>query len=229
MMLKGRLLILFSLIIFIIIFAISNLLSAIFAVAGFFMLSAYIHYRKDKAYKEIFREQLIVGIEMIAGALKTGMSFQQALVYVIKETKEPFSAELKSVMDKIILGDNTEKALYELAEKHKLEELYLVSSAFGITRDAGGNLAEVLSNVVTGMREKIRLEKQIEVLTAQGKLSGFIVGALPFIMLILMYFMDKELILPLFTTLLGWIIVVFALLMELAGIFFIRKIIKIDY
>jgi len=157
------------------------------------------------------------------------MTFQQGLVYVIKETKDPLSGELKSVMDKIMLGVSTEKALFELAETHDLKELHLFSSALEITRDAGGNLSEVLKNIAKGMREKESSEKQIETLTAQSKLSGLIVGLLPVILLTLMYYMDKELVLPMFTTSLGLLLVLIAVCLELLGAVFIIKIINFNY
>ncbi len=229
MILKGRSLILFSFVFFGIFLAVFNPFFAILAGIISYILPAYLKHRKEKAFKETFREQLIDAVELIAGALKSGMTFQQALVYVIAETKEPISSELKSVMEKVMLGVGADKALFELAEKRRLEELFLLSSALAITKDAGGNLAEVLKNICSGLRDRLLLEKQIEVLTAQGKLSGLIVGGLPFAILILMYLVDKELILPMFNSFAGWILLGGALLLELTGALFIRKIVQIDY
>ena len=88
---------------------------------------------------------------------------------------------------------------------------------------------ELISKVSENMRENAKLEGQIKTLTSQGKLSGFIVGILPFVLLGLLSLIDRELILPMFTTTLGMVLMIIALVMENKGALFIKKITTIDY
>jgi len=118
--------------------------------------------------------------------------------------------------------------LSEMALKHNNENIELLALAVGITLEAGGNLSEVLSKVAANMREKSRLEGQVKTLTAQGKLTGIIVGVLPFVMAGAIYFLDKDLMIPMFTTLRGAVLVFAALILELIGFSIIRRITNIE-
>ena len=229
MILKGRSLIIVFILIFIVFLFIFNIFTALILSVIFIGVFFYLGHKKEKLFKDKFKEQLQDGLDLICESLRSGMTFQQSIAYLIKEMPEPISKEFKTVMDKIILGAGVHTALFELAQKHKDEDLQLLASAVNITREAGGNLAEVLKNVTAGMREKARLEKQIETLTAQGKLSGFIVGVLPVILVTIIYFIDRELVLPIFTTISGLLLFFVALALELIGTYFIMKIVKIDY
>ncbi|OGF48033.1 MAG: hypothetical protein A2452_04580 [Candidatus Firestonebacteria bacterium RIFOXYC2_FULL_39_67] len=208
---------------------ISNLLFAFIISALVFGLPKFLEYRKKQLINDKFRSQLLDGVELIAGSLRSGMTFQQAVAYLVKELPQPLAGEFKEVQDKIMLGSNVEKALIELSQKHKDDNLELFVTSVIISREAGGNLAEVLSKVSENMRENARLEGQIKTLTSQGKLSGIIVGALPFVLLFFLSLIDRDLILPMFNTVLGMLLMIAALTMELIGAFFIRKITKIDF
>ncbi len=229
MILKGRSLIYVSVALFFGLLLISNLLFAFIISALVFGLPKFLEYRKKQLINDKFRSQLLDGVELIAGSLRSGMTFQQAVAYLVKELPQPLAGEFKEVQDKIMLGSNVEKALIELSQKHKDDNLELFVTSVIISREAGGNLAEVLSKVSENMRENARLEGQIKTLTSQGKLSGIIVGALPFVLLFFLSLIDRDLILPMFNTVLGMLLMIAALTMELIGAFFIRKITKIDF
>ncbi|OGF48012.1 MAG: hypothetical protein A2231_12980 [Candidatus Firestonebacteria bacterium RIFOXYA2_FULL_40_8] len=229
MILKGRSLAYISAFVFVLLLFISNLLLAFIASAFIFGLPKFLEYRKKQLINEKFKSQLLDGVELISGALRSGMTFQQGIAYLVKEMPEPLAGEFKEIQDKILLGLTLEKALLELNQKHKEDNLDLLITAVIISREAGGNLAEVLSKVSDNMRENARLEGQIKTLTSQGKLSGLIVGFLPFVLLIFLSLIDRELILPMFTSVLGMVLLVLALIMELIGALFIRKITTIDY
>ncbi|MFH1074692.1 MAG: type II secretion system F family protein [Candidatus Firestonebacteria bacterium] len=207
----------------------SNLLLAFVITSLVYGLPKFMEYRKKRIIDDKFRSQLLDGVELIAGALRSGMTFQQAVAYLIKELPQPLSGEFKEVQDKIILGVNVEKALAELSRKHKDDNLELFVTSVIISREAGGNLVEILLKVSENMREHARLEGQIKTLTSQGKLSGLIVGTLPFVLLLFLFLIDRELIFPMFNTVLGRVLMILALIMELSGIAFIRKITQIDY
>jgi len=229
MNLKGRSLIYVTLVLFFGLLFVFNLLLAFTISAIVFGLPKFLKYRRKKLIKDKFDAQLLDGVELIAGSLRAGMTFQQAVAYLVKELPQPLAGEFKEVQDKIMLGVHVEKALLELSSKHKDANLEVFVTSVIISREAGGNLAEVLSKVSENMRENAKLEGQIKTLTSQGKLSGFIVGILPFVLLGLLSLIDRELILPMFTTTLGMVLMIIALVMEFIGALFIKKITTIDY
>jgi tight adherence protein B len=184
--------------------------------------------RKAAERKEKFAQELVDAIDIIANSLRSGLTFQQALSVLKRDIPEPMAGEIKKVLNKHQLGLSMEKALLEMAEENKNESLELFVTAVVLVRETGGNLVEVLKKVSESIREKNRLEGHIKVLTAQGKLSGWIVGILPFLMTFIIYMMDPELVTPLFTTFIGILLVTAALIMELLGVFFIRKIVNVE-
>jgi tight adherence protein B len=229
MILKGRSLKYLSPGVFVLLLFISNLLLAIIGFVLAFGLPKFMEYRNKKIINDKFKSQLLDGVELIAGSLRSGMTFQQSIAFIIRELPQPLAGDFKEVQDKILLGVNIEKALLELNKKHQDDNLELFVTSVIISRETGGNLAEVLSKVSENMRENSRLEGQINILTSQGKLSGLIIGLLPFILLLFFSFIDRDLISPMFNTSLGIVLSVSALIMELIGALFIRRITRIEF
>lgn len=205
----------------------SVLLGSILACLMVF-ITKYLKYKEKKAYIEKFDEQLIDGIDLIANSLKAGLTFQQSLNVLVEESLPPLSAALKEVINEHRLGVPIENALVKFAENNQNENMDLFVTAVNLTRETGGNLAEVLNKISNSMREKIRLEGHIKTLTSQGRMSGWVVGILPFVLTLIIYLVDKDLVMPMFTTTLGIFLFVIAIIIEMVGIFFIRKIINID-
>jgi len=223
-----NLLILLAIIVFVIFIIFFNFLFALVVSTLIIFIPKYLKYKKKKDYLQKFNEQLVDGIGLIANSLRAGLTFQQALNVLTNEISPPLSLEFKEVLNKHRLGISLENALLELAQKNKNENLDLLITSVIITKETGGNLAEVLSKVAESIREKSRLEGQIKVLTAQGRLSGWIVGLLPFVLTFIIYLIDPELIVPMFTDIRGIMMVIVAIVMEIIGILFIRKIVNID-
>jgi tight adherence protein B len=187
-----------------------------------------INSRKRKKIKA-FDEQLNEGLIMISNALKAGYSFLQALAVAAEETQDPFSKEFKGLLKELSLGIPIEDGLNNLVERVPSEDLKLIVNAILIQKDVGGNLSEILENIGETIRERQRIKNEVNTLTAQGKLSGMIIMVMPFFLGIIIYLFDNEYILTLFTTLLGRILLVFALISQAIGWVFIKKIIKIEY
>ncbi|MFH1825449.1 MAG: type II secretion system F family protein [Candidatus Firestonebacteria bacterium] len=228
MKINNNLLILSSIIVFIIFVVFSNFLFALIISGLIIFIPKYLEYKKKKDYLQKFNDQLVDSVDLIANSLRAGLTFQQALNVLIEEVPPPLSLEFKEVLSKHRLGVTLENALLELSQKNKNENLDLLVTTVIITKETGGNLAEVLNKVAGSIREKSRLEGQVKVLTAQGKLSGWIVGLLPFILTFIIYLIDPDLIIPMFTDIRGILMVVVAIIMEITGILFIRKIVNID-
>ena len=166
---------------------------------------------------------------MISNALKAGYSFLQALAVAAEETQNPFSKEFKGLIKELSLGIPMEDGLNNLIDRVPSEDLTLIINAILIQKDVGGNLSEVLENISETIRERQQIKNEVNSLTAQGKLSGMIIMVMPFVLGIIIYLFDNDYILTLFQTLIGRVLLVFALISQLIGWIFIQKIIKIEY
>jgi tight adherence protein B len=174
------------------------------------------------------REQLPDVLTIMASSLRAGHSFLQSLDTVAKEITQPAAAEFQRVVAEIRLGRPAEDALEALAERVGSPDFKWAVIAVNIQREVGGNLAEILDTVADTLRERAMLRRQIKVLTAEGRLSGWVLGALPFAIALYMYAVNPTYIGQLFDNTIGLIMVIVALLLMAAGILWMRKIVDID-
>ena len=136
--------------------------------------------------------------------------------------------EFAKLQKEISLGVNTETALENMAGRVGRDDLELMVTAVLIQRQIGGNLAEILDNISETIRQRIRAKGEIRALTAQGRMSGWIIALLPFFLAVVISMISPEHIRTLITNPLGIFMIITALLMELLGIVFIRKIINVE-
>ena len=200
----------------------------IISAVGLFILPrlAYKYLKGRREAKLI--TQMPDALNMLAGSLRAGGSLATAMDLVCTETPAPFSQELSLVLREQKLGVSLEDAFDSFAKRVNLEDINLLVSAVTISKDVGGNLAEVLDRLASTLRAKAAMEGKIRALTAQGKLQGIVVGLLPVFLGFVLFQMDPESMRPLFTTLYGWAVVaVVATLIILGGVF-IKKIVTID-
>jgi tight adherence protein B len=172
--------------------------------------------------------QLPDALTMLASAMRAGTSLQTALDIVIKETPAPLAQELGVVAREQRLGVALEDALESMARRLKLEDIDLVVAAMTIAKQVGGNLAETLERLAGTLRTKAIMEGKIRALTSQGKLQGWIVGALPLFLGLVLWFMENASMKPMVTTWWGWVVVGVIIVMEAIGAFMIKKIVTID-
>ncbi|MCA0386760.1 MAG: type II secretion system F family protein [Firmicutes bacterium] len=198
-------------------------------VVGIWMLPNLILKSRKKNKIKAFDEQLNEGLVMISNALKAGYSFLQALAVAADETQDPFSKEFKTLLKELSLGMPMEDGLSNLMDRVPSEDLKLIVNAILIQKDIGGNLSEILENIADTIRERQRIKNEINTLTAQGKLSGMIIMAMPFFLGAVIYLFDNDYILTLFTTLIGRALLVTALISQVLGWLFIRKIVNIEF
>ena len=185
---------------------------------------------KSKVKKRIklLNEQLGDAIGLVSNSLKAGYSFFQAVDMVAKEMTGPIAEEFQVLQKEINLGLPTEKALENLAARIPSDDLGLLVTAVLIQRQTGGNLAEVLDNISTTIRDRVRIKGEIRTVTAQGRISGWVISLLPVGLCFLIYLINPQHISVLFTRTLGILLLAVSALMELTGIFIIRRIIKIE-
>lgn len=211
-------------------FALSRNVVLILLIIGFIWILPTIVV-KSRIQKRIkaFDDQLNEGLIMISNALKAGYSFLQALAVAADETQDPFSKEFKGLLKELSLGIPIEDGLSNLLDRMPSEDLKLIVNAILIQKDIGGNLSEILENIGETIRERQRIKNEINTLTAQGRLSGIIIMAMPAVLGVMIYFFSPEYIMELFNTLVGRFMLVVAVFSQIMGWLFIRKIVNIDF
>jgi tight adherence protein B len=148
------------------------------AVVGFFLPRWYVRRRQGKRINQ-FNKQLPDTITLIANALRAGSSFLQAIELVVREARPPISTEFARVIREVNLGLPFEAALENLVRRVRSEDLELMVTAISIQYTVGGNLAEILDSIAYTIRERVRIKGEIRTLTAQQRMSGYVVAFLP--------------------------------------------------
>lgn len=177
---------------------------------------------------DTFVVQMVDALNLMANGMKSGLSVVQAMGTVTTELPNPIQQEFALVMSENRLGVSLEEAFQNLARRIKSDDVEMFVTSVNILKETGGNLAETFDTITTTIRERIKVEKKIQAMTAQGFYQGMFVMAVPPIMGVVFYQSDPEFMAPLFTTTIGWAIIGVILLLELIGFFFIMQIIKID-
>jgi tight adherence protein B len=172
----------------------SPLILLLGALLGFMLPRMWLGRRKSGRLNA-FNKQLPDTITLIANALRAGSSFLQAIEMVVRESRPPISTEFARVIREVNLGLPFEQALENMVRRVKSDDLELMATAISIQHTVGGNLAEILDSIAFTIRERIRIKGEIRTLTAQQRLSGYVVGFLPiglagFIFLITPTFFD---------------------------------------
>jgi tight adherence protein B len=182
--------------------------------------------------KAAFCSQLCDCLSTMAAALRAGQSLQQALSTVAEEARQPSAARGAELASQVRMGTEVDAALdrmaLDMAGTPAQADLAILASAVGVNRAAGGNLAEVFQRQVETQRERERLRGQVDALTAQGRLSSWVVGLLPLGLLMALKALDPDLAAPLFTTPAGWGLLAAGAVLELIGALMIRRIVSIE-
>ncbi len=192
------------------------------------LIPSFIVKSKTKKRLKYLNEQLCDAIVLISNSLKAGYSFFQAVDTVSKEMSGPIAEEFTILQKETNLGLTTETALENLVERCASDDLGLVVTAVQIQRQVGGNLAEILDNISSTIRERIKVKGEVKALTAQGRMSGLIISLLPVVLGLILFVINPEHIKKLFDNPIGLMILVFSILMELIGIYFIKQIVKVE-
>jgi len=172
--------------------------------------------------------QMVDGLNLMSNGLKSGLSIVQSLSLVVQEMPNPIQQEFNLVLSENKLGVSLEEAFNNLSKRIVADDVEMFVTSINILKETGGNLAETFDTIVTTIRERIKVEKKIAAMVAQGFYQGMLVMSIPPLLGFVFYQSDPEFMAPLFTTTIGWIIVMAIFLLEAAGFFVIMKIIKID-
>jgi len=181
-----------------------------------------------KRRAEKLREQLPDVLTIMASSLRAGHSFMQSLDAVAKEIAQPAATEFQRVVSEIRLGRPVDDALEALAVRVGSPDFRWAVLAVNIQREVGGNLAEILDNVADTLRERAQMRRQVRVLTAEGRLSAWVLTLLPLSIALYMFITNPDYIGLLVTTTLGIIMLASASVLLVIGVFWMRKIVDID-
>ncbi len=175
-----------------------------------------------------FRHQLPDLMMLAAGSMRAGASLLQALGQSAAEMDVPVRQEIDLVLREQRLGASLDAALAGLERRMPLEETLLLAAAIRISRDTGGNLADTLESLGDAMRRKLAIEGKINALTAQGRLQGWAMGLLPIACGALLSMVEPTAMAALFTTWYGLATCAFVAVMQLLGLYFLRRVTRIE-
>ncbi|MGH2450725.1 MAG: type II secretion system F family protein [Candidatus Limnocylindria bacterium] len=171
-----------------------------------------------------FNKQLPDTITLLGSSLRAGSSFLQSIELVAREGQPPMAEEMGRIVREVNLGLGMEEALHNLVRRIKSDDLDLMVTAINIQQQVGGNLAEILDTIAFTIRERVRIKGDINTLTAQGRMSGYLVAGLPVALGATLNVINPAFMEPLFTEDLGRILIVAAVISMTIGFIAIRKI-----
>ncbi len=180
-----------------------------------------------KKRSELFGKQLSEALTIMGNSIKGGFTFLQSMDSIAEDMPPPISTEFAKVLREIYYGVGQEEALKHMVERTKSHDLELLVSAVVTSSQVGSNLTDIIETISSTIRDRIRIKQEINTLTAQGRISGIIVGALPIVLVLSIMVLNPEYYAGFFDSNLGKVMVGLSIVMELTGFMVIRKIIDI--
>ncbi len=204
-----------------------NILAILGGILGFFLPRFYVKMRQRRRLNA-FNDQLGDTITLLANSLRSGYSLLQSMETVARELAPPVSGEFSRVVREIGLGLSNEEALNNLLRRVNSDDLDLMITAINVHHEVGGNLAEILETIGHTIRERVRIQGEIRTITAGQRISGYIIAALPFVLGIFLYTVNRPYMMGLVRDSCGLAMLVTAALGMAAGFFIIRRIVNIE-
>ena len=204
----------------------SLLLAVVLGLLVPFAVRAWLKRKVDRKRKQ-FAEQLPDNLQVLASALRAGHSFIGALSVVVEDAPDPSRSEFRRVVADEQLGVPLEDALHVVVERMESRELEQVALVAAVQRQSGGNTAEVLDRVTDTIRERFELRRTVQTLTAQGRLSRWIVSFLPLFLLVVITIINPSYMHVLYSSTSGRIALAFAGVMVVSGSLVIKRIVNI--
>ena len=183
---------------------------------------------KASRRQQKFYEQLPDTMQMLAGSLAAGYSLPQGLDAVARDAGGPMGQEIQRALTESRLGVEIEESLQAVATRMQSKDFGWVVMAIAMNRQVGGNLADVLRTVAATLRERERLRRQVKALSAEGKLSAWVLGLLPFGLIGYMAMVNPEYIGLLFSSVIGWMFILGGTVAMAIGLFWMSKLVRIE-
>jgi len=203
------------------------LLSVVGLVVGFFIPYMYASHRRTKRFEQ-FETLFPEAIDTLARAVRAGHAFTTAIEMIANEVAEPVAGEFRKLYEEQKFGLPVRDALMNLVDRVPLVDVKFFVTAVMLQRETGGNLAEILDNLSYVIRERFKIQRQVRVFTAQGRLTMLLLMGMPPTIVVVMMLTNPVFIRPLFNDPIGHALVVVGITLQTIGYFVIRKIIRIQ-
>ncbi|MCB0326643.1 MAG: type II secretion system F family protein, partial [Bdellovibrionales bacterium] len=187
-----------------------------FGSVGFVLLRLCLSFLFNRRLS-IFNEQLIDALTLMSNSLKSGLNLSQSLQIIVQEFQNPISQEFALVLSQEKIGLTLDEALEKMVERLPSQDLSVAIHSILILRETGGDLSETFDTIATTIRERKKVSGKIKAMTQQGRTQGIGLLIIPFALLFLMYFVNPPLVMPMFTTQLGWIMIGLMLILQTIG------------
>ena len=184
--------------------------------------------RSDRR-KAAFAEQLDDILVLLASNLRAGHSLPQALDSLTGDIEEPASSEIIRAVTQVRVGRDLTEALSDVAERMDSDDFRWITQAIAIHRQVGGNLAEVLDTVANTIRERGQVRRQVASLSAEGRLSAYVLIALPFFVVLFLSLVNPGYLAVFTATAIGWAMLAVAAVLLVVGIFWLRATVKVEF
>jgi tight adherence protein B len=194
---------------------------------GFLLPYSYASYQRNKRFEK-FEELFPEAIDTLARAVRAGHAFTTALEMITNEVAEPVAGEFRQLYEEQKFGMPVRDALMNLTERMPLVDVKFFVTAVMLQRETGGNLAEILDNLSYVIRERFKIQRQVRVYTAQGRLTMALLMGMPPIIVVVMLLLNPNFIRPLFADPIGHTLLVAGIILQTIGYFVIRKIVRIQ-
>lgn len=197
------------------------------ALAGLVFPYFYVQRLKKRRIRR-FEEQFPEAIDLLGRSIRAGHAFPTGLKVVAEESPDPLGTEFRQIFEEQKFGLPLEESLLGLADRIDLVDVRIFVTAILIQREVGGNLAEILDKIAHTVRERFSLQRQIRVYTAQGRLTGYILAALPILLGMAITALNPEYMAILFEEPIGKALIALAAVLQFMGFLIIRRIIDIE-
>jgi tight adherence protein B len=194
---------------------------------GFFLPYSYASFKRNKRFEK-FEELFPEAIDTLARAVRAGHAFTTALEMITNEVAEPVAGEFRQLYEEQKFGMPVRDALMNLTDRMPLVDVKFFVTAVMLQRETGGNLAEILDNLSYVIRERFKIQRQVRVYTAQGRLTMALLMGMPPIIVTVMLVLNPSFIRPLFADPIGHTLLVAGIVLQTVGYFVIRRIIRIQ-
>jgi tight adherence protein B len=203
------------------------LFALIAAIVGGLLPLLYLKQRRRRRIS-MFEEQFPEGIDLMGRAIRAGHPLSAGIRMVSEETKDPIASEFRQIFEEQRFGLPFEEALLGLADRNELADVRIFVTALLVQREVGGNLAEILDKISQTIRARFTIRRQLRVYTAQGRLSGYVLGAMPIVVGLAIYGLNPDYIGLMFEESLGRFLLLAAVTMQVIGYLWIRHIVNIE-
>ncbi len=214
--------------VFFVVLVLFNIFIALLLVSSLPVIYSYLKKRKDKLTSLLINKQFIESLKLIVSSLRSGQTLLMAFEDAAVRVEKPIADYYSEVLTNHRIGKSLEASLIAVAGPYNNNDMELFGIIVSILKESGGNTVLLLSNMIDASEQKQKLKGKIEAMTAQGRLSGLVVGVLPVALLLMFWFLDKSLISPLFNTLEGFLLLFLAAVLEVAGLYLIARITEVE-